>query len=325
LLFLIPAAAITSEDLAKMVKVAGLAGMAVILMGLLVSDVRAGRLELSGAGASIENSNDYAALLILVMPAIAYLTMRTGKSVIMKLIGFLMLGLASYLVLGTGSRGALIAMIISLLYVLKAAPMKVRIGILVGLPVAAMIGLPFLPAESKQRLSSLFNSKAATSEAAESQMERTALLMESIRFTLQHPIIGVGPGTFTIYQAQSAEHMGLKGMWHETHNSYTQISSECGIPAVVFYLTAIVISYRRIRRGVKSRDPKLRGICQVLSLMTVSFAACMFFLSQGYGFGFIVLGAFSIIIERLRQAEEQQALPASQEIRTGFQPGLVQA
>jgi hypothetical protein len=312
LVIMIPAVVNSPRSLSLIVKTIGMAGIATVLLGLTNDDYRSGRLELSGAGASIQNSNDYAALLTLVMPAVAYLSMRRGTSIVFKVIGVITLSLACFLILSTGSRGALISMAISMLYVLKVASGKVRIAILAGVPLVALIAIPFIPTEASQRLATLFGAREETSEAAASKIQRTALLMESIRFTAQHPLLGVGPGTFEEYQANAAEQSGLRGMWHETHNSYTQISSECGIPALLFYATAIFLSFRVFQRGRKSSDPELRSIASILGLMVVSFSVCMFFLSQGYGSGFPVLGGLAISLERLlaKEAAPDSSAPA---------------
>lgn len=306
LVFLVPAVAFTANDISKALRVVGLSGIVPILLGFSSDEYRSGRLELSGAGQSIENSNDFAALLILVLPAIAYFSLRRSTNVVLKMIGLGAMALACYLILGTGSRGALVSMIISTLYVLKAGSTKVRIGLLVGLPLLALMAIPFLPGESARRLASLFNSSQQTEESLASQEQRTALLKASLRISVAHPLTGVGPGTFSIYEASEAEKVGQRGMWHETHNSYTQISSECGIPALICYLAAIGMTFSVFRRGMKSADPTTRGVSQILSLMLVSFSVCMFFLSQAYGFGFPLMGGFAISLDRLLKKETLQ-------------------
>ncbi len=296
---LIPAVALSRMDISRVLRTIGLAGFVPIFFGIASNDYRSGRLELSGAGASIENSNDFAALLILVLPALAYLTLRPKTTAVSKILGIIGIGLACFMILGTGSRGALLSMIISTLYVLKAGSGKIRLGLLVGLPVIALAVIPFLPGEASQRLASLFNPSDRTEEAVESQEQRTQLLLASLRISLANPLTGVGPGTFQIYQAGEAEAAGQRGMWHETHNSYTQVSSECGIPAFLFYVTAIVMTFLTFQRGMKSSDPDLKGACQILSIMLISFSVCMFFLAQAYGFGFPVLGGFAISVDRI--------------------------
>lgn len=314
LVILIPAVAVSTRSIARAMKAAGLAGLSVVIMGLTSNDFRSGRLELSGAGASIENSNDYAALLMFLMPAMAYLTMRKSNSIFLKIVGIAALCGGCFLILSTGSRGALISMMLSVVYILKVGSGKVRLAILVGVPLVVLMAVPFIPKEASARLASLFgkdDNSALTEEAASSKQQRTELLMESLRFTLQHPLIGVGPGTFQVYQAQVAKDRGQLGMWHETHNSYTQVSSECGIPAFLFYVAAIIMSFVVFRRASKSPDPELKALASVLSLMLVSFCVCMFFLSQGYGFGFPVLGGFAISMERLLKQRETPAPAAA--------------
>jgi len=36
-----------------------------------------------------------------------------------------------------------------------------------------------------------------------------------------------------------AKAAGEHGNWHETHNTYTEISGECGIPALIFALVGL--------------------------------------------------------------------------------------
>lgn len=307
---LIPAVVTSSRSLSQMLRTIGFAGLALLILGLTVNDFRSGRLELSAAGSSIANANDYAAILILVMPAIAYSTMGKGSSMFFRIIGLLALALGSFLVLSTGSRGALISIGISAIYLLKVSPGKIRLAILIGIPVAALIAIPFLPAEASQRLGSLFSSQSEADEAAASKQERTALLMASLQITAQHPLLGTGPGTFEVNEAQEAKSRGQRGMWHESHNSYTQISSECGVPALICYLSGIVMSFLVFQRGRKSPDPNIRSVSSVLGLMLVSFSVCMFFLSQAYGFGFPVFGGLAVAIELLmrRQADMSNEL-----------------
>jgi len=58
-------------------------------------------------------------------------------------------------------------------------------------------------------------------EASLSAQQRKELLFKSLKVTVRHPLFGVGPGNFEV----------VSGAWDVTHNSYTQISAEGGIPA----------------------------------------------------------------------------------------------
>jgi O-antigen ligase len=124
-------------------------------------------------------------------------------------------------------------------------------------------------------------------EAIQSTEARTHLLKASIQFTMQHPILGVGPGEFSDYEASVAKSQGKKGAWQVTHNAYTQGSSAVGIPALLFYLAAIVMSFRtfgKVYRAVRYRRD-LRSMamaCFCCQLSIVGFCTATIFLSLAY-------------------------------------------
>src|SRR5260221_7103736 len=99
-------------------------------------------------------------------------------------------------------------------------------------------------------------------EAVQSTAERNHLLKASIRFTMEHPIFGVGPGEFSDYEAAVAKTEGKRGTWLVTHNAFTQVSSEVGVPALLFFLAAIVMSFRtfgRVQQAARAH-PQLRSM-----------------------------------------------------------------
>jgi O-antigen ligase len=237
--------------------------------------------------------------MILLMPAIAYLFFGPKRGVLFKVLGVPFLALGLYQILSTGSRGGLVGLIITLLYILRRGTPRIRLGILVGVPVLAVMVLAFVPKESAQRLKSLFNSEDASQEAFESREARQALFWASVRITLHHPLLGIGPGEFMDYQAGIAGEHGQKGMWHATHNGYTQISSECGIPALIFCLLAIAMTYKSLRRATRSGVPVVSTIANLLSVMMVGYCVCIVFLSQGYNFNLPMITGIATAMNRL--------------------------
>lgn len=312
IIVMIPALSVTKKDLGKIIATIGVACAITVLLGLINNDFRTGRMSINQANSEIQDSNDFAAHLILMLPALAYLTLRPGKSALYKVIGAAFIAAALFEILSTGSRGGLLSVGITTLYIAFTATPKLRIAILLGVPVLALIAIPFIPEESAARLQTLVGSagSAKPEEAAESSQARLALLQESLRITAEHPLSGIGPGEFMDAQADSAQAMGQRGMWHVTHNSYTQVSSECGIPALLFYLAAIASTFRILWRGRKAADRDLALKCSVLHVMMVGFAICIFFLSQAYSIQFLVLGGAAIVVNSLLH-REQQSVTAS--------------
>jgi O-antigen ligase len=117
--------------------------------------------------------------------------------------------------------------------------------------------------------------------AAGSTVQRTHLLNESIFVTLTHPVFGVGLGNFSPYLFQFNQTVGLeKEPYLGTHNTYTQISSEAGMPALLVFLGIIVISWRSLTRLIHAtRDdirPEVKDI-HYTALATQCTVAAFFF------------------------------------------------
>jgi hypothetical protein len=305
LLLLIPAVVGSRSDLMKVINTIGWAGVATVALGFTAKEFRDGRMTLVGAE-SIGDSNDYAAQLMYVMPVITYVLFAAKKSIFRKILGAIVLPAGVYQLLSTGSRGAMVSAVVTLMVILFIAKPSVKIGLILGLPTMAMLAIPFVPSHAMDRLTTLFKSKdAQTTEAAESAEARRRLFEQSITLTLKHPLLGVGPGQFMENEGNLASESGVKGMWHETHNTYTQVSSECGIPALICFVSALVMSLRRLWKARSCGDPLLASVAQVFFISTLSFAVCVFFLSHAYGFAFLISAGLGITIDRLAATRRQ--------------------
>lgn len=298
LLLIIPAVTHTRHDVRKFMVMLGLAGMVSTLAAFVSSDFKAGRMQLEGAG-SIANPNDYAAHLIFLLPAIVYLAFGLKRSFVFKIVGIGMIGAAIKQILSTGSRGGMVGLIVFTVYVLIMGNRQMKTAILLGGPTLVLLALPLVPKTSTQRLASLFNSEETTEEAAQSSESRRALLRAGIQATLAHPMLGVGPDVFTSYQGGVAAENGERGIWHGEHNSYLQISAECGIPALVLYLSALGVTFAYLRKASKSYDDVCRGAATTLSMMLIGYGVCIVFLTQGYNINFLTISGLAISMNRI--------------------------
>ncbi len=310
LLFLIPAVAFTAEDIKKAINVIGIAGATAIVVGLFREDTTTnGRLQLDSVNGTIQNANDFATHIVLVAPAIAYVAFQRGRNPVFKALGIGVLAIGAYELLGTGSRGGFIAILISAIYLFFKGSPKMKTGLIVGVPLLAAAILPFVPSSSVQRMTALFSSQDQTEEAASSRAARIDLLKASIDITISHPLFGIGPGEFEDYQGGMAAAEGQKGMWHETHNAYTQVSSECGIPALLFYVSGMFLTFRSLRRATMANLPEVSVMARTVAVMMVGYAVNVFFLSQAYSFALIVMCGVSVCLERF--AQQHEATPVS--------------
>ena len=111
---------------------------------------------------------------------------------------------------------------------------------------ALLIAISFAPQVFWQRLGTVWNSSegytdAVQASAEESTQDHLAVLDRSIAYTLEHPIFGLGLGNFEV---ASGLQLGQPSAWMGTHNTFTEVSSEAGLPALGLLLallaTAIV-------------------------------------------------------------------------------------
>jgi O-antigen ligase len=159
-----------------------------------------------------------------------------------------------------------------------------------------------------------FSADEGDEGAIESQNMRKYLLRKSIEYTFQHPLFGVGPGQFANYEGTARVAAGGQGMWFNTHNTLTQVSSECGIPALLFFLAAIVSTFRLLNQTW--RKAQQAGMVEVVSALLyiraafVAFFVAAFFLNQGYMFYFPAFTGIVIAISSALQHDRQAAAPA---------------
>jgi O-antigen ligase len=269
------------------------------LLGILNDDFKTGRMSIDAAGSDIQDPNDYAAHLILMMPALVYLTLRPKSAILWKLVGVCSLALCFMQILSTGSRGGFVSLALTGLYIVLIGSKQVKAGILIGVPVLALLITPFVPKESLTRLGTIFSNTSGNpdNEAEGSSQARLALLRASWEATLEHPLLGVGPGIFMDYQANSAKDNGQRGMWHVTHNAYTQVSSECGLPALLVYLGALGATMFSLYKVGRSSDKELALLARFMSVMIVGFSVCIIFLSLAYNVHILVLSALVVSLK----------------------------
>jgi O-antigen ligase len=240
-----------------------------------------GRLNLKFS--TYANSNDYPAHLLSLMPALLWFAFVT-KSMFLRVAALAALAYGLYVILAGSSRGALIALIVGFFYFLFSASKKQRLMALGFATLIFGLALAFLSQNAIRRLFSFSETNASpSSEAVESQEGRTRLLKDSILYALENPVFGLGPGTFEVAEGKA------KREWLGAHNTYTEIASECGFPALLFVLCGIGSSYallRRVERGLK-KDVSAKEFLQAtfcMQLTLVLVCSVIFFLNFAFSF-----------------------------------------
>jgi O-antigen ligase len=237
---------------------------------------------------SVANANDFAAHLIFVLPFVLWLAM-SARSVLTKIICFGALSYGVYVTLATGSRGIAVALAADILFLLFFSPLRRRLLLLVLAVLLVGVAIAILPVRTWDRIASIYRTADVPEEAIESKMTRKYLLEKSIEYTFEHPLLGVGPGQFPNYEGKESRSAGQRGAWHQTHNSYTEASSETGIPGGIFFLLGTVSAFvlltrtaRRAEREGQSREVLSALFC--LRLAFVGIATAVLFVNFAYYF-----------------------------------------
>ena len=180
------------------------------------------------------NSNDLALHLVTMVPlAIGFAFASKGAIRKVLYIGFGVLFVVAIVL--TFSRGGFLGLMIATLVLVRKMGRHNKFLSTGALVVALLALLTLAPASYTGRLSTIFS--GASSDITGSSSQRTEILKRSIWVTLRYPLFGVGLGNFHYKSV------------HElvTHNAYTQVSSEMGIPALVIYIMLMVYPLRRLR------------------------------------------------------------------------------
>jgi O-antigen ligase len=251
------------------------------------------------------NSNDLA--LDLLLGISSFLFLMASPKALARIVGAAGVLIAAFYAFQTGSRGSVIAACCMFAVICWLSSNR---GKVLVLGVAAL-GVLLAAGQSNtlHRLSLLWDDpKSARSETAAdlssvaSQQQRQELFQTSLRYTLMHPMLGVGPDQFAAAVEQDAARSGQHIPWLGTHNSYTQISSECGIPALIFYAAVIILCLRsNFRLCMATRDRpaqrEVAALSRCLLAGTCVYAVSAFFFHMAYSAHLPMLAGFTVALQ----------------------------
>jgi len=290
-----------------------LAGYVNVLTARMFQTDEMGRLSIPFG--SIANSNDYAAHMLLMVPF--FLFVALGKSYkFSKITSGAAIVISLYLIAKTGSRGGLVAFAAVAVYMLIRASSTVRFAVIAGVPLILGALLVILPSNIVARYSTLWSDQAGAADqgATESMTTREYLLKTSLLFTLEHPIFGVGVGQFANVEGGEARADGKHGAWQVPHNTYTEVSSEMGIPGFAFFIgamgsTLLLLNrtYKRCRNIPRLHDAMNAAFCLTASF--IGFGVAITFLSMAYSFYLPFLSGMAVALAAAVDKELAKTAP----------------
>jgi putative inorganic carbon (hco3(-)) transporter len=228
-----------------------------------------GRLE-GVLGGNYGNPNDLACQIAICVPFCIAFFLRARRPT-SKLAWGIVIGLMTYAVFVTGSRGGFLAWALAMAVCIWEFAIKGRYRYLLVIGVVGLLFLGLFGGQVVQRLEAISNEQGDALAYSSAQARRD-LLWQSLKITARYPLFGIGAGNFPI----------VSGMWHVTHNSYTEMSAEGGIPALILYLAILWRAVFNIRNVKRKRDRPSERIlwAKALEASLLAFFLASFFSSS---------------------------------------------
>lgn len=293
-------------------------GYAVGLMATIALAERSyhfGRLELPNS--RFGNSNELAISLLVGLTFLGYTYIHGSQR--QRVLAAVLCAPVLLALVKTGSRGGFLGVVMLCAYAYSQSSSGNRLKMMAAVPFILIALAILVPSNLRSRYFTLFKSSGQgpmTREeykeyiaAAGSAEARLKLLKDSVTVTVQHPLLGVGPGNFPVEQNNMAIARGEIGMWHQTHNSYTQVSSEMGIPGLILYVIFLYRTFKQLTSIVRNRQPgafwvDLRALAGPLRASLVVLATVAMFDSFAYIPDVPIMAGLAVALGEIAQEQE---------------------
>jgi putative inorganic carbon (hco3(-)) transporter len=264
-----------------------------------------GRLMGLGNGALV-NPNDLAINIALNWPICVMFFFSTRDPLFKTMWGFGLLAMIRGVMM-TYSRSGFLALSMGIFVVLLEFGWRGGRRWMLVLPFLLLVPAVLLaPTNYGTRLESIVGTPQAGSMDHNSAEARKELLIRSIEITASNPLFGVGVGNFQSYS----------NMWMVTHNTYTEFSSEGGLPALVFFLLLLRQAFRNLRavrmNPALKQDEDLQLIASALWAGLTAYTVGAFFASTArLLFPYFLIGYTTALYKITGLATETTQVPSS--------------
>jgi O-antigen ligase len=293
------------------------------LFSPILGRVREGRMAFLGG--TLGNSNYLAMMLLMGLPFCLFvLRTRPGMS-ILKVFSLLMLFCIPVTIAATGSRGGLVTLLFMFLLYFWPLPYSQKMVVGIATLILAVVCIAWASRSALDRYKTIFinSGQMRLSDSEQSAIDSTdlrkELLLSSLQLSIRHPLFGVGPGMFAVANANFAESNSGKSnwnAWHETHNTFTQVSVEDGLPGLFLYSLTLFFCFRVVRtaRKLARQNPELSVLGHMafaMQLALIAFTGTAIFASNAYAYYFPMLAGLCAALERTCATYVPSPMPAT--------------
>lgn len=280
------------------------------IASVIVNHKMDGRLAGIGDGL-LSNPNDLAMNIALNWPLCLVFLLR-ARGPMKKMFWVTGMLVMIYAVMATYSRAGFLALSLAILLCLWEFGLRgKRLYMLAVAMLCGLILIVAIPQNYGKRLETLVGKFQEGDRDNGSAEARRELLSRSLKVTVTHPIFGVGPGNFQAYTK----------LWRVTHNTYTELSSECGIPALLLFVLLLWRAFRNVRharKALKSGDnAELQLYASALWAALAAYLLGAAFASTAYELFPYYLITYTVLLNRLasQPATESNVLVVKRPVR----------
>jgi O-antigen ligase len=192
-----------------------------------------GVMRLHGSTPMYAHPNSFSGFGLGILPFAYYLMPVANKW--QKVFLLVMIAFSINIILFTGSRTGYVGFILFVAYVIYRS--KYRTKVLLTTVALAIVALPLIPDQYKERFQSITGSEAE----GQSKVRRLEIWSDAITIFAEHPF-GVGVSAFTTVREQRF------GRIQDTHNLYLEVATNLGIQGFIIWVILLVAMFKAIKR-----------------------------------------------------------------------------
>ena len=239
------------------------------IKGGLFTMVTAGGGHVAGEAGVLGDNNSFALAMCMVLPLMNYLRLNSEHRIVRLALIFGM-ALTVMAILGTYSRGGLVGLSVSALFLWSKSRQKLLLGVC-GV-VVVVVGYMTMPAEWTKRMDTIQSTEEDTSFQGRLDAWRF-----SYNIALARPLVGGGFAASedtTIFNTYSAEY---RPSGRAAHSIYFQVLGDHGFAGLLIFLSILAAVWRQcvvVKKGSAGR-PELAWAADLATMIQVSWAGYM--------------------------------------------------
>ncbi len=267
------------------------------LIGLLHGGARYN----DGPGGFMSDNNSFALVLNMVIPLLVGIAI-VEKEKLLRVAAVVVAALCAATVLFTFSRGGLLTLAFVVPMLVWRSRHRLAVIALLGLAAA---GFFFLTSATFTQSYAERASSISDYQEDGSVQGRFNAWTTSWRVFLDYPVFGVGPNNLEVVHPRYSPD---PGRFRVSHNAYLQVLAECGLPALVLFVAALVsgfLALGRLRRGTDL--PWVEVYARMMQISIVAYGVGSMFLNTAYSELIYQLVAMSVSLEVAARAGAEPA------------------